>query len=144
MRALLAVAAMSLIVAACTGEAADESQVTSSESGEQAEADEADTDEAPEATASEVAETAKEAEVDGEDATTDAYADADADAGQSSDDSVSDEPEADEETATPTGPPRSVFPDVEVVEIASGQSLNVADALADSGKATLLWFFAPH
>lgn len=42
------------------------------------------------------------------------------------------------------GPPRAVFPDVEVVEINSGQAMNVADELAGSGKATLLWFFAPH
>ncbi len=63
---------------------------------------------------------------------------------EAGDTEASDTEPATDEDATLAGPPRSVFPDVDVVEIASGQPLNVADELSGSGKATLLWFFAPH
>ena len=41
-------------------------------------------------------------------------------------------------------PIENLFPDVDVVNIADGSSVNLAAELGGGDKATLLWFWAPH
>lgn len=47
----------------------------------------------------------------------------------------------DEETAAPVA---NLFPDIDVLNIADGGTVNLATELGGGDKATLLWFFAPH
>ncbi len=52
---------------------------------------------------------------------------------------------AQSETAGPASPtPEHLFPDVDVVDIKTGATLNLASELAGGAKPVLLWFWAPH
>lgn len=60
-----------------------------------------------------------------------------------------DEPPADESstessTTETTAPAVNLFPDIDVLNIADGATVNLATELGGGDKATLLWFFAPH
>jgi hypothetical protein len=57
------------------------------------------------------------------------------------DDPAADESAADDES---TEPVVNLFPDVDVLNVADGSSLNLAQELGGGDKATLLWFWAPH
>lgn len=46
-----------------------------------------------------------------------------------------------DETAAPAV---NLFPDIDVLNIADGATVNLASELGGGDKATLLWFFAPH
>jgi len=48
------------------------------------------------------------------------------------------------EDAPAAEPVENLFPDVDVVNIADGSSVNLAAELGGGDKATLLWFWAPH
>ena len=50
----------------------------------------------------------------------------------------------DGEQAGPETPIANLFPDIDVVDIADGSTVNLATELGGGDKATLLWFFAPH
>lgn len=52
-------------------------------------------------------------------------------------DSASDPDEA-------AAPAVNLFPDIDVLNIADGTTVNLAAELGGADKATLLWFFAPH
>lgn len=41
-------------------------------------------------------------------------------------------------------PAVNLFPDIDVLNIADGATVNLAAELGGADKATLLWFFAPH
>ena len=56
-------------------------------------------------------------------------------------DEAAPESDAQEETA---GPAVNLFPDIDVLNIADGATVNLAAELGGADKATLLWFFAPH
>ena len=43
-----------------------------------------------------------------------------------------------------TEPTINLFPDIDVLNIADGATLNLASELGGGDAATLLWFFAPH
>lgn len=47
------------------------------------------------------------------------------------------------EASGPPPPADSILPDVEAIEVASGDRVNVA-SLVPSDKPLLLWFWAPH
>ncbi len=47
-------------------------------------------------------------------------------------------------TVGPEAPPVNLFPDVNVIDLDSGETINLASTLGGGDKATLLWFWAPH
>lgn len=56
-----------------------------------------------------------------------------------------DEPDAAAaDEAETTAPAVNLFPDIDVLNIADGGTLNLAAELGGGDQATLLWFFAPH
>jgi len=58
-----------------------------------------------------------------------------------SDEVTEEEPVVVEEEATPAV---NLFPDIDVLNIADGSTVNLAAELGGADQATLLWFFAPH
>ncbi|MEM7341122.1 MAG: hypothetical protein AAF467_20865 [Actinomycetota bacterium] len=48
------------------------------------------------------------------------------------------------EDAAEVAPVENLFPDVDVVNIQDGSTLNLAEELGGGDQAVLLWFFAPH
>lgn len=62
------------------------------------------------------------------------------DDGASGDDAAT-ESAAQDEVASPVV---NLFPDIDVLNIADGATVNLASELGGADKATLLWFFAPH
>jgi len=63
----------------------------------------------------------------------------------SSDDSAPTSAESESAADAPSAEPiENLFPDVDVVNIADGSSVNLAAELGGGDKATLLWFWAPH
>ena len=69
------------------------------------------------------------------------------DAPVSDDADASEDPASNQETSTGEDAatlPDHLFPDVDVVEIATGEPLNLADELAGGDRPILLWFWAPH
>jgi hypothetical protein len=60
--------------------------------------------------------------------------------------------QTDEATASTDGdasdqadvPGENLFPDVDVVDISDGSTVNLADELGGGTKPVLLWFWAPH
>ncbi len=138
LRGLAIAAVLSLTAAACAEAETGADQVVSSGEAEPGESASSEAGSDDEASTNSDDGAAADAQADTEVSDTEV---SDTEAG---DTEASDTEPATDEDATLAGPPRSVFPDVDVVEIASGQPLNVADELSGSGKATLLWFFAPH
>ena len=57
---------------------------------------------------------------------------------------VSAEEEPIDEEAAPEVAVENLFPDVDVLDIADGSTVNLAAELGGGDKATLLWFWAPH
>ncbi len=51
---------------------------------------------------------------------------------------------ADDDSADDDAPVENFFPDLEVVDIADGSTLNLADELGGGDRPVLLWFWAPH
>lgn len=55
------------------------------------------------------------------------------------------QPETAQPDAGPVAPaPEHLFPDVDVVDIQTGATLNLASELAGGTQPVLLWFWAPH
>lgn len=52
------------------------------------------------------------------------------------------EPDDDQPVAEP--PTENLFPDIDVVNITDGSTLNLAAELGGGDRPTLLWFWAPH
>ncbi len=61
-------------------------------------------------------------------------------ASEAGDDAATDS-SAEDEAAVPA---INLFPDIDVLNIADGSTVNLASALGGADKATLLWFWAPH
>jgi len=47
-------------------------------------------------------------------------------------------------TAEAAGPVENLFPDLNVLNVTDGSTVNLASTLIGGDKATLLWFWAPH
>ena len=69
----------------------------------------------------------------------------------SADDSSATETAAADDSAAAGGadasaaePAVNLFPDIDVLSVTDGSSVNLAAELGGSDKATLLWFWAPH
>ncbi len=49
-----------------------------------------------------------------------------------------------ESSAADTEPVENLFPDLEVVDLADGETINLAAELGGGDRPVLLWFWAPH
>ncbi len=119
--------ALSLGAAACGSDGSSTATGGDSSGGDSSTAESASPDES-----------SSDADSDGADSAGDADETADQTADDSTDDGSADEA-ADGDTAAV-----NLFPDVDVLNIADGATINLSDELAGGDRPVLLWFWAPH